>query len=384
MKLKLIIWYLVTFGVTLNYCMLPRDWYYGRELNFTSVASIATGGVELFEPSAVMPNPLSISRPKFIFSGAYQLGMLGERRTRFVFDQYDNTVGEIAIAENNSLYGQIGQFAFLLPTPLLNLEFTTAPAINYHYYFYREFRDDFYTLIATEEVRLSGILYKSSLILGRQWCNKFGFAFGPIYFFGSRDYHYYRSAVLNNPDIIIDTPGAPWGWGYTCKISYTPIEKLSATLYYTSSTTLKDFIRGQTAVYYPWSVRLNLCYLASGEIPTKLGAFASYTNWQRLNINNFNKVLNLGIGIEHTLLNMVALRYGFRIEPSFTKPTVICAVFTAGWGFEVSSMKLDVGAEIGRRELYPEHFLYITDTDRIYQNIVTILGGLKVPIELPW
>ncbi|MCX7757248.1 MAG: hypothetical protein N2166_02905 [candidate division WOR-3 bacterium] len=383
MRPKAIILSLGVFAINLIFGIIPHDWYYGRQVNYSSVASLATGGVELFEPSVLMPNPLQANVPKFIFSGAYQLSILGERRTQVIFDQYDNTIGEIATAENNAFSSKIGKLTLLVPSPILNVEFNFMPAINYDYYFYQEFRDDFYTRVGEEELSVRGALYKSSLLLGKQFFKRMGAAAGIIYFYGTRNYHY-KYLMTNYPEVIADTLGNPRGWGFSLGGLYSPSEKLIVTAYYASPVRLiRSFTNNQTVISYPWTAKLNIAYLASGEIPTKLGVFCFYSNWQKLH-NSFQKVLYLGVGVEHTLLNLVALRYGFRIEPSFVKPTANYVVFTIGWGFDVGSTKIDFGGEIGRREIYPEHFITDINADKIYENILNILVGIKVPLEKLW
>jgi hypothetical protein len=380
-KKILIIIFLISSQVGINYGLVPTDWYYGRFFSYTSTLSLATGGAVLFEPSAINPNPLSRGAPYSIISAAYNIGTLNERRTRYLYDQFDNTMGEIAVTENTFSRGKLGLFKCLLPWRFFNLELRLIPYSSFDYYFYQEFRDDYYTKIGEEELKLQGDIYNATILVGREWADKLGMGGGINYLFGKRNYYYQRiiTGGVSVPTVFSSTPK---GIGFTIGISYTPFERLNGIIYYNHSVALKDLVSDGRELKYPSVLQFNLSYLAPSEIPTKLGVYLSYANLTHLD-PKLDKSYKVGLGVEHTMLNLVSLSYGFRIESAGLNSRPVSAIFCLGGTFDIKPAKCELGIEISRRELLPENFTIpnMIEADKIYENIINILMGIKLPFE---
>ncbi|MCX8015229.1 MAG: hypothetical protein N2748_04345, partial [candidate division WOR-3 bacterium] len=288
------------------WAIMPADWYYGQAVNFTDAQSIALAGNELFKPSVYLNNPLSKIISKVQFSVSYDFGFLQERRTRQVFDQFDNTVGEVAFVENLATNGAFGHLSILYPLPVLNLGFNISKQNNFDYYFYQEFRDDFYAKVGEEKLEVIGQLYDANLMIGKEFFDKLGVGVGLNYYFGSRKFLYryqYGSERIN-----ADSTGKPNGVGFTAGFSFMPIDRLLIHLDYQSSVKLNKWLNDKSLTY-PYQINLAVAYLAGGEIPTKIGINGQYTNWQAVN-RSYQKIVEVGLGVEHLMFNYVALRYG--------------------------------------------------------------------------
>lgn len=372
------IWFFI---FNISYASIPTDWYYGRRINFSDAQSVGLAGVNLFKPSVYNNNPLGkgLGKPQLNFS--YNLGFLQERRTVQVYDQFDNTVGEYAIAENLFTSGNIGNVNLLMPLDFLNVSVGLNPQYTFEYYFYRVYRDNFYAKVGEEELKVTGTLYNASIMVGREFLDKFGIGAGFNYYFGSRRYKY--DSIMNNIHNSIKISGTPNGIGFIFGISAMPIEQLLINLSYQSGMKLNKWENDVNAKY-PETYRLETSYLAAGEIPTKVGVSCQYTNWKVFK-NNYSRPLEIGLGVEHTMLNIVALRYGFRFEPSFVPPIVHQGLVSLGFGFMVGNIKIDLGMDIKRRIISNDNLLFSdNNTMKIYQNTGEILVGATVPIEKLW
>lgn len=368
--------------ITIVHASIPNDWYYGRRLNYTDATSVALGGVELFERNVYYNNPLvkGLGNPKLSIS--YNLGYLLERRTVQAYDQFDNTIGEVAISENLFNRGNLGNVIFLMPLQFMNVSASIRPQYSYNYYFYREYRDDFYTKIGETELKVTGQVYNASVMFGKEFQEKFGVGVGLNYYFGSRKYHYHDS-ILNGNHLTVDTTGSPNGIGFTAGFSVMPFDRLLINVAYQSQAKLKKF-ENEVTLKYPEIYKFNVSYLAAGEIPTKLGLSIQYSDWKSID-STFHKTVDVGLGVEHTMFNSVALRYGFRFEPSFVPPTVHQASVSLGWGFTFGAVKIDVGGEISRRIIRAENLVISDDnTLKIYENTGEILIGAILPIDKLW
>lgn len=362
---------------------MPVDWYYGQRLSNIDAISLSLGGVELFEPSVYCNNPLSKSSPISRLSLSYKVGILTERRTVQIYDQFDNTVGEVAIAENSFSRGNLGHFSLLIPFSVINLGINFRPQYSYDYYFYREYRDEFYTKIGETQLKTTGQVYNASVLLGNQFREKFGVGAGINYYFGARNY-FFHDSILNGNFTTAETISKPSGIGFTAGFAIKPLERLLVNFIYQSSVKLDNFIDTIVTIKYPDIYKLNVSYLAAGEIPTKLGMLVQYSDWQTIN-HRFHRTFEISFGVEHTMLNSVALRYGFRYEPSFVGPVVHLGAVSLGWGFGIGDVKVDVSGEISRRVLYGENLIYADDnTLKIYQNTAKILLGARLPIDQLW
>lgn len=378
MKLRISI--ILLLMIIITQASMPVDWYYGRRMSYTDAVSTSLAGVELFTPSVLWSNPLVRSFAKPVLTVSYKVGILSERRTVKIYDSFDNTIGEVAIADNSFSRGDIGNLYFLKPFSFMNISAGLRPAYVYDYYFYREYRDDFYTKIGETKLKTTGQVYDVSLMVGRQFMDKFGIGAGLNYYFGKRDFVYHDS-MLNSTVINADTSANPNGIGFTIGACYKPIERLLINLSYQSKVKLNDFTVNDVSVKYPDLYRLNISYLAAGEIPTKLGLSVQYSDWKTIN-SYFTETYEIGFGIEHLLLNNVALRYGFRLEPSFTTPVVHNGAISLGWGFIIGIVNIDVGAEIGRRIIFSENLINSDNEDlKVYQNTANILLGARLPID---
>lgn len=381
MKLK--IFYILVTNIlllTILQATVPTDWYYGRKINYTGAQSVGLSGNELFKSTIYFSNPLAKNIGKMQLAFSYDFGFLQERWTKQVFDQFDNTLGELAFAENLFTRGNLGNLSFLYPMKYMNISANLQPQYDYSYYFYREFRDDFYAKIGEEELKITGTTYNASLMVGKEFAKKFGVGAGFNYYFGSRKYSYHDS-IVNGLVIDAETTGSPTGVGFTAGISAMPIDRLLIHFDYQSGTNLKKW-SSDSSKKYPGSFNLAVSYLAAGEIPTKIGITAQYINWNVLQ-NTYRKTVEVGLGVEHTMLNSVALRYGFRFEPSFVPPTVHQGSLSFGWGFMIGNVHIDMGADIKRRIINDANLSVSTgdNTLKVYQNTGEILIGACIPIH---
>ncbi|MEO0092592.1 MAG: hypothetical protein ABIK61_07775 [candidate division WOR-3 bacterium] len=346
---------------------IPNDWYYGQQISYADAQSIGLAGVTVLKSKINFDNLGLIGfapSPQLMLS--YNLGFISERRTKMLYDQFDNTLGEVAFAENLLTTGKLGTTGLVYPLKLFNIGFSIRPQYVFDYRFYQEFRDDFYAKVGEKEIKLSGSIYKSSFLLSKEFYKKIGFGIGINYYFGNRKYLFHDSIVYMR-QLNAETTGSTKGFGYSLGFTAIPIERMLLHIDYQAGVMLKNWTDGVNQ-RYPEILSLGISYLASGEIPTQIGVRGQYTNWKKLQ-PNFSRTFETGIGVEHIFFNGVAFRYGFRLEPSFTPPVVHQGAVCLGWGFEVSTIRFDIGADIKRRIIGSENLLFSNENDvKVYQN----------------
>ncbi|MCX7785597.1 MAG: hypothetical protein N2201_05145 [candidate division WOR-3 bacterium] len=365
--MKWVLFFSLWFLIFNSAIAIPNDWYYGRQINCSDAQSIGLAGSVVLKSRVSFDN-LGLcgfaSAPQFMLT--YNLGFISERRTKMLYDQFDNTLGEVAFAENLLTTGKLGTTGFIYPTKYLNVNASIRPQYIFDYRFYQEFRDDFYAKIGEKEIKLTGSVYKMALSLSREFYKKIGLGVGVNYYFGNRKYWYHDSIVFIR-QLTAETTGTPKGLGFSIGSALIPFERMLICIDYQSGPKLKNW-SNNSQQQYPYIINAKFAYFASGVIPTQIGLSGQYTNWKRLN-STFAQTIETGIGIEHIFLNGVAFRYGFRLEPSFTPPVVHQGSISLGWGFAVGTLRIDIGADIKRRIIGSENLLFSTDNDvKVYQN----------------
>jgi hypothetical protein len=351
---------------------VPLHDYLGDEVIWCNARMLASGGVYGLESgaSAAFANPALLGfarRPAAELS--YGLKVAAETRTRIVYDQFENSLGEIAVAENMHGSGIPGPLAAVYPLAPIAVGAGIAPVRDFNYTYLKEYRDDFYVKTGEDRVEQSGVLYNGSL----------GVAYNPVdwlavgarggYQFGSRRYESWQIRGADTT-YFVDT-GKPAGIGFGAGLAVKPIRRLAIAADFSSGMQSDKWSEADSGYVgkYPWSARLGLSYRVPGTLPSTVTAEARYKAWKSVD-STMSDLVVIRAGVEHTLLNFVSLRYGFGVEPQPYDPTIQRLNAGFGLGFDVGVAKIDVGALMTHDVIGPTDFstpLSASDL-KVYEN----------------
>ena len=340
---------------------VPMRDYVGEEVTWHNARMLANGGLAGLEPgpAAVFGNPALLgfmAKPALALS--YGLKVSSEVRTRVVYDQFENALGEVAIADNTHGYGMAGPVAGAYRFGPLAVGAGLAPVRDFSYYYYKEYRDDFYIKYGEDRVQQTGALYSGSVGLGYHPVSWLSVGAAGGYLYGTRRL---ETWAINGADTVHDLDsGSPAGLGFSGGIVAEPVARLGVSADFQSGVRLAKWsTAAEVPVYFagqlPWAARLALSYRVPGSLPSTVTAEGKYQAWHSADAA-YSNVLTVRAGVEHTMLSFVRLRYGFGVEPMPFDPTIQRADIGVGLGFDAGSMKIDVGLMTTRDLIGPQNF----------------------------
>jgi hypothetical protein len=360
---------------------LPSDWSYGQALEVADPRSVAMGGATsvIGSPFGFLANPalgvvgfdrvagpaLPDDKLRPAVGLACRLGLVSEQRTRTVYDNFNNAVGELAIADNFNADALPGPIAVCLPGKVVQLGVGLAPRYDYNYVFRQEFRDGFYQLTGRNDLQLSGQVMRTTVALAYDLFDVVGLGASMVYDFGERALRQ-RDSTTGDTWLTLAS-GRPSGLGWSAGLLLHPGRSFRMGVGFEPATRYTLWT-GEESSSDPLRVKLGAAYFAAGRIPAELAGQVSYVDWHGVD-STLLAVLSIRAGVEHRLLNNVALRYGFGLLPSPRDATVQSGLASVGLGFDTGFAHFDLGASLQRR-VFGSAFLSPTpEIDmRIYQT----------------
>lgn len=354
---------------------LPVRDYWGEEVRFSSARTLAAVGTTLHEskPVALFGNPALLwTENRVAFELTYGLRVSAEQRTRIVYDNFENAVGEVAFADNYAASGLAGPMAVAGRLGPVTVGAGAMPVRDFDYRYLKEYRDDFYVKIGEDRVSQTGNLYATGA--GAAWrpVDWLGIGAAGSYAFGTRRL---ETWYIDGSDTLHSVEaGRPSGIAYSVGIVGRPIARLSLAADFRGPTELANWRSGDSVLAaesrtLPASGGLSLAYRAPGSLPSTVTAEGRYALWSASD-STYKNTLQLRAGVEHTLLNLVRLRYGFGVEPLAANPSVQAVDVGLGVGFDAGVAQIDVGLMHARSIIGPGDFTEPLTGDgvKVYEN----------------
>ncbi len=360
-----------------------RDWW-GDEVSFASARSLAAAGAPLHEagPAALFANPALVWTDRyaaFELTGGLRLKI--EQRTRVVYDNFENALGEAAFADNYGSNGLAGPLAAAGRLGPVTIAAGGRPVRDFGYSYTKEYRDDFYVKIGEERVNQSGGLYSAGL--GAAWrpVQWLGLGASGGYCFGSRSF---QSIVVDGRDTVeVSESGRPAGPTWHVGAFLAPVKRFSLAADFRGATRLNNWRSADSVVpaesrSYPVAAGLSVSYRAPGALPSTVTAAARYEDWSSTD-SGLNPVLVVRAGVEHLLPTLVALRYGFGVEPLAANPAVHVAHVGFGVGFDAGLFRIDAGLGHSRCVIGGGEFSVPLTEDgvKVYENRTALAISLS-------
>ena len=341
---------------------VPLPDYLGSEVGYTNARTLAGGGATGLEagPASLFGNPamLAFARTSAVEVG-YGLKLASETRTRIVYDQFENSLGEVAIAENIHSSAIPGPLAGLYRSCRLAVGAGLAETRDFNYTYLKEYRDDFYIKTGEDRIEQSGGIYDAGLGAAYQLLDWLSVGARGSFRFGGRRLNEWQIRGADT-SLVADT-GTMSGIGFGAGLAARPVGRLTVAADFASGASYSGWSRIAWATppaylgRYPWSARLGLSYRVPGSLPSTVSAEARFQAWKTVD-STFSNLLVVRAGVEHTMLNFVSLRYGFGVEPQPFDPTIQRLNAAFGLGFNAVVVKIDVGMLFTHDLLGPMNF----------------------------
>ncbi len=349
-----------------------RDWV-GEEVPGHDARALARCGAVGTDVTAgaVFGNPATLG---FLARRAVQVGyrlrISTEQRTQVVYDQFENALGELAYADNIHSIGAPGAFAAAatLGKAVGAVGLTQVRSFDYRYV--KAYRDDFYVKVGEDRVVQTGALYSVAAAAAYRVFDRFGLGLRGGYLFGSRRLESWRVRGVDTSFLRDD--GRPTGFLFGAGLALVPRERFTVVTDFQSGYRLSNWRSAdwnqipRPPSYegsYPWVAKLAVSYRVTGPLPGTVAAEAGYSVWRGLD-SSLSNVLAVRAGVEHRMLSLVRLRYGFGVEPRPDDPAIQVAGFGLGSGFDAGLFRVDLGVYLSRNVIGPTRFWpELTETD---------------------
>jgi hypothetical protein len=324
---------------------LPGISNQGDRIYYTDARSLSLGSISSL--SATGQNPaLTCQVKRFSVSFTSLYNRASEQQGLRVYDSYGNNIGISTISDNTKARVGIGSAAIVLPFKMIRIGFLYNPLWDFHYYFHREYRDDFYQLTRTETRDHQGLLYSLAPMLSVSY--KF-LSIGVREDFIRGD----KNALVtiaepNLPDSIFQQDDEYEGKTTVLGLAILPNKHLSLVYSYIAEYTVESS-SSNTEMLYPESHTIGFFYQPGARIPTRIyGEYCREIWAEPINIYK--------IGIEHTVAQDYALRYGFCVFPDYAQDAVWTSVFTVGGGYNTVRFRLDIAYSFSKRDYSGDDF----------------------------
>ncbi len=300
-----------------------------------------------------------------------------EERTKLVFDQFENRVGEAVYADNTTIGTRLGSVAGGFSFGKLGFGGMLIAERDLNYFYQKDYRDDFYVKVGEDRFHQQGLIYSGGFGVGFMPVSFFSLGIGGSYIFGTRSQ---EQVIIRIPDTSrFETSSRLRGIRWCAGAGVFPARRLQLGLSYQSGARLNDQ-EGRKVIACPWVSELTARFLAPGPLPAEGQLVLGLSGWSGVD-SGFKNVFFGEVVIGHLLLNLVQIDYGFRFEPLPVDPAVQPFTGLFGIGFDLNRYRVNFKIAVSRLELNsdPGAVPFSVEGDRVYQNSVDL--GLVIKYQ---
>ncbi|MCK4524447.1 hypothetical protein KAU15_05930 [candidate division WOR-3 bacterium] len=295
-----------------------------------------------------------------------------ESRSQYIFDSYDNNIGEKTLYDNSYYYGEPYFIGAYIPLSNFGVYIGYANLYSRDYNYDKIFRDAYYVTLYTDNYSIEGNI--NSYFISASF-NVMGFTLGGNFSILQGDASTKSNVVYVDPsetDSMLSINEQYSGLKGGFALSYNYIDRVSATIFYHLPTIVIsersiDIIASDTIStadrqdgFIPSIFGLGIKYTPINLRPVTLLAEAIYERWSELNgeYMEYNDVIKYHIGIEHKMTKDFTTLYGILYEPYRKNNHVVDAGFTAGAVYEINNIDFALSAQYIQNEYEDNSIIY--------------------------
>ncbi len=287
-----------------------------------------------------------------------------ESRSKFIFDSYDNNIGEKTIYDNSYYYGEPYFIGAYIPLSDFGVYIGYENLYSKDYNYDKIFRDDFYVTLYTDNFSMEGNI--NSYFISASF-NLRGFTLGGNFSILQGDASTKSNTVYVDPsetDSLLSINEQYSGLKGGFALSYNYENRINATVFYHLPTIIIsersiDIIASDTIStadrqdgFIPSIFGFGVKYSPINLRPVTLLAEAIYERWTELNGKNpeYNDVIKYHIGIEHKMTKDFTVLYGILYEPYRGDNQIVDAGFTTGAIYKINNIEFTLSSQYIQNE----------------------------------
>ncbi len=293
-------------------------------------------------------------------------GYHSETHSRWVFDRFDNTIGEEAVYSAATSYLNTGTFSISYGMENMGVGFSTSRRADYGYRYERTDRTDVYTVVSRTIRRIRGGIRDFSLSLGYRPLEWLSFGISGSYFHGARWDTLIVDSVYKD-SLYEDYSGGKFnGMGVNIGLYVTPTRYIDLGVTYSPKASLK----GDIETNYPELLSFVFSFRPPSKWPTEAFLSFSYRNWH---LESINPKRTLSVGFLHYTFSGTEFRFGASLENDSKRGKYWYPGYSLGVGHHIGDFRVDIGFE-----MKPKDYRYRIDdgTERIEETITHFKLGV--------
>ncbi|MGQ9700914.1 MAG: hypothetical protein ACUVQT_00420 [bacterium] len=324
------------FLIIINFT-LPGVLNSGDRLFYYDARSLSLGGNLTVLENTANPASSGLTNRVYLNLGGY-LYSGSEKRGLRVYDSYNNNIGVATISSNRTTDLDFTPLGFVVPIKFLRFGLRYYRFYDFNYLYHYDYRDDFYQIIKTVDDRYSGALNLiAPLICINLKGINIGIEQGFIYGKTKQDL---QILFPQGADSIWSIDRNWSGSNEKLGLIFVPSAHLRLAYYYSHKM---DVTSKFDSLHYPAGHNFGIYYQPPHRIPTRFVAEIDYESWDE-------PLLVYKFGVEHTILFIYHLRYGFCVFPDYVEPAVWTTNLTLGFGLQAKNYYFDFGFALGKRD----------------------------------
>ncbi len=315
-------------------------------------------GNVVFISDPVMNPALRKTGESYFIQLGFGGSQLRETRTQYVFDSYDNNIGEKTIYENSYFYGEPYLMAAYIPLASFGVYLGYENLYSKDYNYDKIYRDDYYVTLFSENYQMAGNVNAYFLSVSYKWN---GLTIGGNFSIMQGDATTSYSIVYVDPSYVDSTMNVVDQYsglkgGFALSYEY---DDYAATVFYHIPTILTDersidiiasdttFAASELDGFLPTVFGGGFTYTPSNIRPVTLMLEAIYERWSELNgaFAEYNDVIKYHLGIKHKMRKDFSMLYGILYEPYRKNNHIADVGFTLGAGYEINNIEFMLSSQ---------------------------------------
>jgi hypothetical protein len=330
---------------------LPGVSAQGDRIYYFDARSLALGGVSIVLEGAHNPAAMGMVNERILQASGWCV-FQNERRGLRVYDSYGNNIGISTVANNTATMVNPGPLAIIVPVKMLRFGLLYENTWDYGYYYRYEQRDDFYQLVRTVERDYHGQAWALSPKISASYKSfSLGFEYGLM----RGTWHKEDKVMTPQTADSIEAQDTEFN-GDRVKVGIAFVPNLHLRFSYVYQ---RRYVLDDIGFAYPDVHSLGIMYQPPGRIPTKFFAQVDLEMWDPAEVSallDSQTILVYKIGVEHSIMNRYALRYGFCVFPDYIQRAVWTTNLTLGFGVRAGRFNVDLGYGYGKRDYMNSDF----------------------------
>jgi hypothetical protein len=333
-------------STVLSFGQVPGVEGQGEILSGRFARDVGLSSANLFSdvfPGAFVANPAALGFTEGIGVNASLSSVnLSEERSVPAFDDFGNTIGNIAIYSKTSSYFVPGPLALSWSDGQKGAGVAYVSRFDFNYAYSSKGRLDEYVVEDVVVSERTGDV--KDVVIG------LAYRFGDVgvgatveYLMGTIKDRY--SHTFTNPavdDTLIevshDLTGYTGGIGAIYRLGHRAVLGLSARI----QTDLKDGME----LTFPKEIAFGAQFVPLAKLPSKAYFAVVYLTWEGDVSESFTDVLDFRLGFEHQFLMNTLIRFGARLRKSYVREDLWLPSFSFGGGYFVDPLTFDVGVSL--------------------------------------